>query len=78
MKTTVTQTRASGENRVSAKLGVLQLSCDLGVGAVFRDVQRERHGASGGERVRDMKGPAGRLPGGAGVHGVAGMLILLR
>jgi len=44
---------------------------------LFRNVQRERDGASDGERVRDMKGPARRLPGGAGVHGVAGMLILL-
>jgi hypothetical protein len=32
---------------------------------VFRDVQRERGGVIAGERVRDMKGPPGRLPGGA-------------
>ena len=34
--------------------------------AVFRDVQRERGGVIAGERVRDMKGPRWRLPGGAG------------
>jgi hypothetical protein len=27
---------------------------------MFRDVQRERGGVIAGERVRDMKGPAGR------------------
>ena len=45
---------------------------------VFGDAQRERGGVIGGGRVRDMKGPAGRLPGGAGVHGVGGVLIPMR
>ena len=49
----------------------------LGLPRMFRDAQRECGGVVGGERVRDMKGPAGRLPGGAGGHGVAGVLILL-
>jgi hypothetical protein len=43
---------------------------------LFCDVQRERDGVIGGERVRDMKDPAGRLPAGFGVHGVGGVLIL--
>jgi hypothetical protein len=38
---------------------------------VFRDVQRERGGVMAGGRVRDMKGPAGRVPGGAWVFMVS-------
>src|SRR5215472_7711255 len=36
---------------------------------VFRVLQRERGGVIAGERVRDMKGPAGRVPGGAWCSG---------
>ena len=32
---------------------------------MFRDAQRECGGVVGSERMRDMKGPARRLPGGA-------------
>src|SRR6266496_1407561 len=37
----------------------------IAVYCLFRVVQRERGGVIAGERMRDMKGPAGRLPGGA-------------
>jgi GTP-sensing pleiotropic transcriptional regulator CodY len=46
--------------------------------SLLRDARRECGGVIAGGRVRDMKGPAGRLPGGAGVHGVGGVLILMR
>jgi hypothetical protein len=36
---------------------------------VFRDFQRERGGVIAGERVRDMKDPAGRVPGGVWCSG---------
>jgi hypothetical protein len=42
------------------------------------DVQRERGGVIGDERVRDMRNPAGRPPGGVAAHGVGGVLILSR
>jgi hypothetical protein len=45
---------------------------------LFRDVQHERVGVIAGGRVRDMKDPAGRCRAGCGVHGVGGVLILLR
>jgi hypothetical protein len=45
---------------------------------VFRDAQRERGGVVSGERVRDSGSPARRCRAGLGVHGVGGVLILLR
>jgi hypothetical protein len=45
---------------------------------VFRDVQGEHGGVIAGERVLDMKDPAWRCRAGFGVHGVGGVLILLR
>ena len=47
-------------------------------GCVFRDVLRERGGVAEGEHVRDMRNPARRCRAGFGVHGVGGLLILMR
>jgi hypothetical protein len=45
---------------------------------VFRNIRRERGGVVAGERVRDLKDPVRRLSAGPGVHGVGGLLILMR
>jgi hypothetical protein len=42
------------------------------------DIQDDRGGVIGDERVRDVKGPARRSRAGPGVQGVAGMISLSR
>jgi hypothetical protein len=44
---------------------------------MFGDVQGERGGVIGSERVRDMRSPAGGCRAGLDVHGVVGVQILL-
>jgi hypothetical protein len=57
---------AGGAGRVIAAAGVLP------------DIQDDRGGVIGDERVRDVKGPARRSRAGPGVQGVAGMISLSR
>ena len=66
-KTTATQTRASGENRVSTKLGVLQVE----VAEVLPEVDGDAGiGQAGGDsQDGPLGGGAGQLPGLQGADG---------